>query len=212
MMKADRLVATLLGLAVAALVAAPAAAQEEPLEVINEASEQHCAGFNCEVHFVGNSVIVLHELGVETIISECNDELLAIFDDDGSGWVDSYENDADPEGACTRVNCNGTGEPSGESDWPITSAGEYMGTQTEGHLTLRICLDSVGDLDKKGTHCDMELDIENHGNHKYALEADNEICPIFSTIVWAEIDGDWEAEAVPHNEGAEDEDDIELVH
>ena len=198
-----------------ALAASTASAQEGPVEFVNEVSSVHCdvnAG-NCEHHMVGTHIFTLHQFGSESIVSTCNDEFVLALGEDGNGFVDIYENDAATSGACTRIACNGIGEAASEVNWPITNTGEYTGPQAgEGHTRIRFCFDAKATPNNVGVHCTMELDIVKHATHKYALDAVGEECPISGMNVWIEVDGTWESEAMPHNEGGEHEEDIEIIH
>ena len=198
---------TAVTIAAITLVAGHASAQEEPVEVDNEPTGLHCAlaAANCEHHISGQSVLTLHQFESESVVSQCNDEFLATFDEDGSGFIGTYENDAPVSNLCTRVKCDDTGEEL----WPITRAGEYTGTQTEeGHMSLEICLDNKATPGSAGTHCTIELAIQNLGNHHYGFSATNAECPIVGMLVWLEVDGSWESEALPH----ELEKNIEFIH
>lgn len=196
-----------MALAAMALTAGTANAQEEAVEVTNEVEHCDLGAANCEHHFVGSHSLALYfnDMFVQ-LISACNDEFLATLNEDGSGFIygGDYENDAPTSQTCTRIQCNDTGE----EDWPITNPGEYTGSQTEeGHFDMRICLDLESDPGGPGTHCDWELQIHNHGNHKYGFEADDVRCPLGAGIEVG-IDGEWESEASLD----EDETDIEIIH
>ena len=194
-----------------ALTAGNATAQEEPVEVVNEATFEHCdvAAETCKHHMVGTHQFTLHQFGSESILTACNDELLVVLGEDGSGYIDTYENDAATSSSCTRIQCNGVGESASEVEWPIADTGEYTGVQTdEGHLTFRFCFDNESDPSGPGAHCTMEVDIENHGNHRYGLKAIDEECSISGMVVWIGVDGEWESEGMPDV----GQDDIEFIH
>jgi hypothetical protein len=110
-------------LAVASVVAAlafsaPAAmAQQEPVEVSNETTEEHCSDFTmvdhepvgatCTVRIVSERPFVfwLHEGMVEHIISECDTVFEAAFNEDGQGFI--YNQELTPErGECGREPCD----------------------------------------------------------------------------------------------------------
>ena len=195
----------------AVLTPGAALAQEEPVEVENEATGLHCSldEETCVHHIVGSHTLILHQFGTEIPISQCNDEYVATLDEDGNGYFHTYENDAGTNQACTRIMCNGTGESVSETEWPITNTGEYTDSQTdEGHFTFRFCLDNETDPNGPGIHCTRELNIENHGNHHYGFKTIDDECPILGMNVWVERDGEWESEASP----AVGEHDIEIIH
>ena len=199
-----------MALAAMALTAGTASAQEEAVEIENEVSGLHCDydAANCEHHVVGTSSLLLHQFGTEIPISACNDEFVASLDENGSGFIHEYENDAAASGSCTRVACNGVGEPAEETEWDIFATGEYTGAQTEeGHLSVRFCLDDETNVDGAGRHCDAEIQVHNHGNHSYGFEAETVICPIIPGV-FTELNGSWESEATP----GIGEDDIEIIH
>ena len=201
---------TVMALIALASFAGTAHAQEEPVEVYNEALGFHCDQHlaACEHHIQGFSILTVHQFGSEVQISACQDEFVASILENGSGHIETYNNNASSV-ACTRIKCNGVGESAGETEWPISNTGEYTGTQTEeGHTTVRFCLDNEAAPNDTGFHCNVELDIANHGNHHYGFTASNEECPFLGMQIWLEVDGNWESEASPDA----GEDDIEFVH
>jgi hypothetical protein len=181
-------------------------AQEEPVEVTNEVSHCSLSVANCVLHFQGSWHIRLFLLGADQgIVTSCNDEFIALLSENGSGNITSYTTNAIPGGPCTRIKCNDTGE-----NWPITNTGEYTGAQAdEGHLTVRICLDNIDNPGGVGTHCNLELQTQNHGNHKYGFRANNVVCTIIPDIAEVRFNGTWESEASPLEVGHTD---IEIIH
>jgi hypothetical protein len=206
-----RLLCTPLLLTVAAVAAmtftaGTASAQEEPVEATNEVSHCSLSPANCALHFEGSSSMRLFLFGVDQgIVAACNDEFVAQLGENGAGNITGYTNNAGLGGPCTRIKCNDTGE-----NWPITNTGEYTGTQAdEGHFTVRICLDTFDNPGGAGTHCNLELQIQNHGNHKYGFRANNVVCTIIPGVAEVRFNGLWESEAGPGEGGHTD---IEIIH
>ena len=210
MRKAHRVVLIIaVALTAMTLAAGSAAAQEEPLEMQNEPEGTHCSPSlsNCDLHVNGVHLLELHQIGSEIQISLCLEEFVLSFDEDGSGYVHVYDNNAISTD-CTRVMCDGNGEPAAEGEWPISGAGEYSGPHSdEGHLTMRLCFDRDSAPTESGFHCNVEFAITRQGSHAYELRA-NEECPLLGMQVWLEFAGLWETEATPD----EDEDEVEIVH
>jgi hypothetical protein len=200
-----------LALTAMVMTAGAASAQEEAVSVLNEDTGVACNNStgNCEHHVVGSSVLTQHIFGSESQASACNDEFVATLGPTGIGSINLYTNNA-PNAPCTRINCNGTGEPAAESSWPVTNTGEYTnpGVTIDGHLTVRFCLDTASNPGGAGTHCTVEINVDEHStNHIYGFSAVNKHCPIFPGIE-AELDGSWESETLKSGS----EDDIEIVH
>jgi hypothetical protein len=182
-----------MALAAMAFTAGAANAQEEPVEVTDEISHCSLNTADCAVHVEGSSSLRLFLFGVDQgIISACTDEFVAQLRENGAGNITSYYNNASFNGPCTRIKCNDAGE-----NWPITNTGEYTGAQAdEGHLTVRFCLDSFTDPDAVGTHCNAEIQVENHGNHEYGFRANNIPCVVVPGVE-VRLNGTWETEADP---------------
>ena len=207
-MRLARILCALAAVAVTALtaLASTALAQEEPIEASREGSV-HCstASQNCNHHIEGSSSLILHAFGSESVVSQCNDEFIARLSESGNGSIISYMNNAASSSSCTRIMCDDAGQES----WPITNIGEYTGAQAdEGHVTIRFCFDDESNPGGTGTQCTAEVDIENHGNHKYGYKAISEECPILNMDVWVELNGAWESEGIP----GVNQHDIEYVH
>jgi len=200
---------TAMALTAMAMFAGAASAQEQSVTVVNEPSGVPCsgagAGNNCEVHVQGSSVLQQHIFGSESQASACTDEFVAEMQSNGSGVITQYTNVNVP--ACTRVMCNGVGEAAGENRWPITSAGEYAEIANNGHMTVRFCLDTRTDPNGGGTHCTVEIQIDEHANHRYGFAVSDWRCPIFFGVN-AELTGSWESEAVAEP----GRDNIEIIH
>jgi hypothetical protein len=196
-----------MALAAMALTAGAANAQEEPVEVTDEVTHCSLNTANCAVHVEGTSSLQLVLFGVnQGVISACTDEFVAQLGENGAGNITSYTNNAGPSSPCTRIKCNEVGE-----DWPITNTGEYTGAQAdEGHLTVRFCLDAADNPGGAGTHCNAEIQVENHGNHKYGFRANNVHCVLIPGVAEVYLNGTWESEATP--DPAEGQTDIEIIH
>ncbi len=201
-----------MALAAMAMTAGTASAQEEAVNVFNEPSGTACstATGNCDHHVSGSSVLTQHIFGAESQASACNDEFVARLGPDGNGTIPTYTNNA-PVFPCTRLKCNGSGEPVAETTWPITNTGEYTaaGQTLDGHLSVRFCLDNAsGPLNAVGMHCNVELDVDATASHRYRFTAVNEHCPLGIPGIEAELDGTWNSETTP-DAGQEH---IEIVH
>jgi hypothetical protein len=190
----------------AAFMPGAAVGQEEAVEVTNEVSHCTLSAPNCVLHVTGSSSWRLFVFGVDQgIINACNDEFVAVLGENGAGNIVTYNNNANPSSPCTRIKCNDTGE-----NWPITTTGEYTGIQAdEGHLTVRFCWDYVGSPGDPGTHCNVELRVENHGSHKYGLRADNNLCVVIPGVADIRINGTWKSEPDPVDFGYND---VEIIH
>ena len=198
-----------------ALTAGTASAQEQSVEVENEATGVHCsvAAANCDHHVVSvtPSVLTQHVFGSESQASSCTDEFVATLGENGNGAINTYTNDHVTNQACTRIKCNGVGEPAAEASWPVTATGETITnpeTNDTGHLTVRFCLDTEDNPGGGGTHCNVEIDVSEEANHTYEFRAVDEPCPIAPPFISAELDGHWISEGTPGT-GQED---IEIVH
>jgi hypothetical protein len=166
---------------VAALAfSASAASAQEPVEVSNETTEEHCSDFTmvdhepvnatCTVRAVSerHSDLWLHEGMIEHIISECDNVFEAAINEDGQGFI--YNQVLTPEGAeCAREPCDeaATGAtPHKNLAWPaeITEV-------DDGELNLRVqfCLYAHSEEDEdegtQGIPClvDLSLEDENPG-------------------------------------------------
>jgi hypothetical protein len=186
-----------------------AAAQEESVTVVNEPTRVPCSGAgggsNCRIHIEGTSVLQQHIFGSESQASACTDEFDAEMQSNGSGLITEYTNVNVP--ACTRIMCNGIGEAVSEARWPITNPGEYATVTNNGHITVRFCLDTRPDPNSAGTHCTVEIQIDEHANHRYGFAVNDWRCPIFFGVS-AELTGSWESEGVTDP----NENNIEIIH
>ena len=203
---------TAMAIAAMAITAGAASAQEEPVAVIQEAVGGGACNVgtgNCDTHVVGSSVLTQHIFGSESQASACNDEFVARLGPSGAGNIHIYTNNA-PTPPCTRIKCTGVGEPTTEREWPITNTGEYTtaGTVNDGHMRVRFCLDTAAMPNDPGTHCTVEIDVDEDAvNHRYLFKAVNEHCPVFPGVE-AELDGTWASETTL-DPGQEH---IEIVH
>ncbi len=200
-----------MALAAMAMTAGTASAQEEPVNVFNEGNGVACSTVagNCDLHVSGSSVLTQHVFGSESQASACNDEFVARLGPNGNGSIPTYTNNA-PVAPCTRIKCNGVGEPVAEATWPVTGTGEYTtaGQNIDGHLSVRFCLDLASNPNGTGVHCTVEIDVDATSTHRYRFTAMNEHCPLGIPGVEAELDGVWDSET-SLDPGQEQ---IEIVH
>jgi hypothetical protein len=170
-------------IAAIALTASPAAAQEVPVEIIDEPSGEHCNP--CIGHAVGSSALFV--FGIP--ISSCQDEFEAEVYEDGSGHIYSYENNY-PNAGCLRINCSGD-----EGEWPVTAVGETG--PNEGHSTVRFCLTTGGG--GVGNHCTLEIYGFEQSLHDGVVTADPAVT--CSDLMGVSIDGQWTPEFENHGSG-----------
>jgi hypothetical protein len=188
-----------MALAALALTATSASAQE-PIEIQTELGE-HCGGI-CDLHVVGTAPSNLSAYFGGTpvaVISSCNDEFVASLDENGVGYIHTYENDAAASATCTRVNC----ASETESEWP-TRLEEFGPGDERAHVVF--CLSPETDPSTE-THCEVEIDIDAPdplNPHHYLFNAVNEHCGFVPNNPNLEVrlNGQWESENT----------DWELVH
>lgn len=194
-------------LAASALTATNAAAQEEVVEVVNEATGNHCsvALDNCQVHAVTADPVgtptafINHSLFGEAVVVECNEELVVAFNEDGSGHAFLAANNHAGDPDCTTEECI---DPA-EQEWPITNMGENA--PNAAHFTMTFCLS--GETTGSDSHCTIEVDIaETATEHQYELVASDDPC-LGAGQDANEVTGHWLTEADPENL-----DEVEIIH
>jgi hypothetical protein len=190
-------------IAALALTATSALAEDEGVEVSQETSEGnvHCNPW-CFIHANGASSLTAHIGPTEIVASACTDEFEGEVDENGEGHIDVYENNAATSGNCTRINCNGIGEDENEPIWPAHFE-EEGGEET---INVRFCLDAEADPDAEGAHCDVEIHVEDVGDHTWTFQAVDEPCPPDENGINAEVDGFWNLEHETIH------DNIEIIH
>lgn len=173
-----------MAIAATALMATTAVAQETAVEVVEEATHDHCDPCFVEASSITPSEIVSHIFGHEELASTCVDTFEAEIYEDGTGHITDQELDDPPVGTCTQQPC---AETAAEEEWPITEAGE-LGPGL-GHMDVRFCLSPENDPETE-RHCDAEIEVVETGPHHYTLHTDQN-CPI-TLGVSSEVTGEWE--------------------
>jgi hypothetical protein len=182
-------------LAVVALTAPTASAQENPIEVVEAGTEDHCDP--CSFHVVGGHTLKINGFPISICADELEGEIYESHELGLQGHIHTYENDQPIVAPCNVINCNGVGENFGESEWPIGPIGETG--PAVGHMAINLCLDSEINPNGRGFHCNAEVNFQSAFKHRYRFTA-NHLCP--NNV---RIEGQWELEAIKHH-------DIELVH
>ena len=203
------LVATTAIALTSAILSATASAQEEPVEVVDEATGARCelTRANCRQLFSGSTRFDLRQFGASTRLGYCKDEITTVLDHNGSGYVETYRSDSAVRTSCTRVMCNGVGMTTSQSRWPITRTGEYTGNRTDaGHATVTLCLESELYASDAPTRCVVQFKLEHRGNHSYSLSNRHTTCPLLNRLVWIQMTNAWTSS--PTSRG----DSIELRH
>lgn len=194
-------------LAATALTATNAAAQEEAVEVINEGTLDHCsvALDNCKVHAVtadpvnAPTQIVNHSIIGERLVSECEEEFTASFNEDGTGHAFLSDNNHADDPDCTTEAC----AENAEREWPIENPGENA--PNAGHFTVTFCLFS--ETTGNDSHCTVEVDIaETEEEHQYEVTASDDPC-LGAGQDENEVTGHWETEVDPENF-----EEVEVIH
>jgi hypothetical protein len=180
-------------------LAATTASAQEPIEIQDELGA-HCGNI-CDLHLVGTGPTSWAAYFGGTpvaVITSCNDEFVASLDENGVGFIHTYENDAATSPSCIRVNC-----ASEEGEWP-TRLEEHAPGDERAHFEF--CLSPENDPTTE-THCEMEIDIDTPDPldpHHYLFNALNEHCGFVPNNPNLEVrlNGQWESENA----------DWELVH
>jgi hypothetical protein len=168
--------------AIAAMaLSASSAAATSPVEVVVEGGVEHCdvSVGNCDLHVVGESHLT-HPNPLVGIISRCQDEFTATFDEDGSGTVtgQSLANKSGSDIPCNSVPCPGS-QP--YNAWPISGAEETAASTIEATVTFCLGQDA-------GVQCPADVIITEPSAHQYA----------FSTVTTCpnliRVEGNWTAE------------------
>jgi hypothetical protein len=161
----------IMALAAMALAASTASAAPGPVEVDTESGDVHCTITTCSAEVHGESRLSLFGFTVST----CDEEFFARFVENGAGQAISQALINHPvDGACTRVPCNGVGEPLAEREWPISDMRETA--PNEGSLSLRFCWDAASNPNATGVHCTVPIHFLEVIGHNYAFRA-NFTCP-----------------------------------
>jgi hypothetical protein len=167
---------------VAMALGASTASADSPIEVQTEAGV-HCNP--CVVTATGESHLNLFGGRVST----CEDTFTAEVFEDGTGHI-AYVNEnhhvtiPPPPTACTRIACNGVGEPQTERTFDITSAEETAPNQ--GQMLVDFCLDASSSPGGTGTHCTADVLVNDLGNHDYLFTLHDQC--LGGAI---EVEGEW---------------------
>jgi hypothetical protein len=191
-------------MAIAAMVGAVAGASAQAtIEVDQETPESnaHCPGVvvvghgatgGCQVtaHTLSNLVAERHDttpVAAETVILSCANEFEAAIGENGSGYL--FHQQLTPVGPpCNLVPCD---EASGESHaWPF-SISEPGATSAEHEMLnftfcTRLFTAAPG---SPGTSCNMNVGLEQIGDHQYVLVANESPCVNLGGII--EFSGSW---------------------
>jgi hypothetical protein len=180
-----------MALAALALSASTAMAQED-VEIQTEPGGDHCSE-PCQIHVTSVTPSSLGAFVGETqvqVISSCTDEFLATLDEDGEGFIHTYENNKGQIGgeACTRQNCDDAGDD--ESEWD-THLSEAAGA---GNANVRFCLETAPGA--ANVHCTANIAITEDVSvtHRYVFNAVNEHCGFVSPGVEVRLNGQWATE------------------
>jgi hypothetical protein len=182
-------------LAVAALAAPTASAQEGFIEVVEAGTGNHCDP--CSFHVVGGHTLRVGGMAISICTDEFEGEVYESQELGLHGHIHTYENDQPTVAPCNVINCNGVGEAAGESEWEIAPIGETG--PNAGHMDVGMCLDTEINPNGAGMHCDVEVAFQPGMNHRYRFTS-NHLCP--NNV---RVEGQWELETSTH-------DDIEFVH
>jgi hypothetical protein len=173
--------------AIVALAVAPAVASAQSVEVYEETGG-HCDDVvmvhhepvgdpDCSVHAETEenttADLFLHDGMVETLISECENEFEAAFDEDGHGWI--YHQVLTPEApSCGREPCDEaetSEEPHQNKAWEAQLSEAGPNTQEEENLRVTFCLYALDSEDEgfEGTPCTVDLHV-NQVDHAFEVE------------------------------------------
>lgn len=188
--------------ALAVLAFGSTSASATSIEVEHE-NGNHCAPVEpCTAHVVSESPTTLetHLFGSEQVQSACNDEFVAVFNEDGTGEI----HDQVLDGAnCTREPCTNPGE----TEWVTTAPGEETGLN-EITFPFEFCLAPRNSADPgelhdpaDERHCIVDVIVTEVALHEYEFRVADD-CDGFPTV---EVDGHWTVEAG-------DPRDIEAMH
>lgn len=183
-MRTLRKVVLLCGVAVVAIAfGAPTASASTPIEVVNEATGEHCNP--CVVELEGESHLNL--LGGR--VSTCEDHLVAVLNENGTGIIEltseTHHHPTAPS-SCTRIPCNGVGEAPEEHNLEIESAEEVA--PDKSLLEVHLCLEAASNPNGTGTHCHADVMATDLGSHEYHLTM-HSTC--LNSLI--ELEGEWTA-------------------
>ena len=109
-----------MAIAALAITASTAAAEIEPVEVVNEATAEHCAP-TCTVHATGSgTAISAHFMGNEFPQLLCNDEFSGSISEGAEGEIHTQEWMPVSAGSCWKEPCGADTQESGDGNhWPF---------------------------------------------------------------------------------------------
>ena len=185
MRPAHRLLLALAMALTALAMSATTASGDTPVEIHDEDTGVHCNPCFIEAH--GESQVLVTSVGIP--IFTCEETLHGEIYEDGSGHITALINTLNHAGQpCNTANCNGVGEPAGESEWPLQieeDAGELT-------MTYLFCLEPRSIPNIQGAHCHAPTHLEEHTPHHYEISMDHDCPNINRTFV-----GEWEIEGTP---------------
>lgn len=167
-----------------AAIGTSSASASSAVEFDREPSGDNCNP--CAFTAAGESHLTMFGIRVMT----CADTLFLEIHHDGTGHI-LYTNNAHDSGSCTRIACNGVGEPAAEAEFDALSTEETgAGSST---MIYRFCLETVSNPNATGTHCTAPVTIDELiADHQYALGMHTTCAGgvVEVEAAWATTDGD----------------------
>jgi hypothetical protein len=184
----------------------------QTLEATSEATDDHCSAVSvsgtdvnngCLLHATSEGGVELrkHIFGIESHITQCNNEFHARLDEDATGYI--FEQILNGAG-CTRQACKDVG---GEQEPWLTTGTETSGAES---LTSNMCVETI----PSGTNetCEITLPLDYAaGGHAYEVGQPTEISSHGITGFRCELIGHWNTEVGGTHDGSS-ETAIEIVH
>jgi hypothetical protein len=179
-------------------VAAPSAFGQEPVEVVEESSEVHCADVTpgghvatggCALTATGSNIILRNHgthTGNEAIQTLCNNSFAAVLDENGSGYV---QNQVLSGANCFIEPCS-EGMQSGTHSVPWPATIDEEGGQEI--LEVNFCISpAVGGNMGIENHCEVHIPIADSGGHNYVVTANDAAGENDTNTPECELTGSW---------------------